>query len=82
MSGPAFPPRVLGTTQLPVGPLGLGSSPGLGAAGVERAFERGVNFFLWGTLRRRGFGIGLRNLGRRSRERMVVAIQTYTRAAW
>jgi aryl-alcohol dehydrogenase-like predicted oxidoreductase len=82
MSTAAFPPRVLGTTQLPVGPLGLGSSPGLGAAGVERAFERGVNFFLWGTLRRHGFGIGLRNLGRRSRERMVVAIQTYTRAAW
>jgi aryl-alcohol dehydrogenase-like predicted oxidoreductase len=78
----AFPARTFGVTRLPVGPLGLGSSPGLHAAGVERAFERGVSFFLWGSLRRRGFGVGLRNLAQTRRDRMVIAIQTYTRAAW
>jgi aryl-alcohol dehydrogenase-like predicted oxidoreductase len=78
----AFAARALGSTGLPVGPLGLGSSPGLHAAGVERAFEQGVNFFLWGSLRRHGFGVGLRNLARTKRERAVIAIQTYTRAAW
>jgi aryl-alcohol dehydrogenase-like predicted oxidoreductase len=80
MSTP-FAPRSLGKTQLPVGPLGLGSSYGLPAKDVERAFERGVRFFLWGSRRRAAFGEGLRNLGRAHREDMVVAIQTYTRMA-
>ena len=79
---PSFAPRVLGSTQLPVGPLGLGSSFGLPAAGVERAFERGVSFFLYGSIRRASFGVGLKNLARTHRSDMVIAIQTYTRAAW
>ena len=78
----SFAPRVLGTTHLPVGPLGLGSSFGLPAAGVERAFERGVSFFLWGSIRKRGFGDGLKNLARTHRSDMVIAVQTYTRAGW
>lgn len=66
---------------VPTFPIGLGSSYGLGAAGVERAFERGVRFFLWGSRRRGDFGVGLRNLARDHREEMVVAIQSYTRMA-
>ena len=77
-----FAPRMLGNTQIPVGPLGLGSSFGLPARDVERAFERGVNFFLWGSLRRRDFGKGLRNLAQRDRAKMAIAIQSYTRIGW
>src|SRR4051794_33490044 len=75
----AFSHRALGRTGLRVGPLGLGSSYGLPGPEVERAFDRGVRFFLWGSMRRKSFGEGLRNLGRSRREEMVVAIQSYTR---
>lgn len=78
----AFASRVLGSTALPVGPIGLGSSFGLPGREVERAFERGVRFFLWGSIRRGDFAVGLRNVARARREDAVIAIQTYTRAGW
>lgn len=74
-----FTTRPFGTTGLSVGGLGLGSSFGLPARDVERAFERGVNFFLWGSLRKADFGVGLRNLAPKHREEMVIAVQSYTR---
>lgn len=78
-----FEPRTFPSSGFKVGPLGLGSSYGLGASGVERAFDRGVSFFLWGSRRRSAFGEGLRNLARDAgrRERMTIAIQSYTRMA-
>jgi aryl-alcohol dehydrogenase-like predicted oxidoreductase len=79
----AFAPRPFGhtpgRTDTMVSPLGLGSSYGLSGEDVERAFERGVNFFLWGSRRRASFGEGLRRLAQAHRSEMVVAIQTYTR---
>jgi predicted aldo/keto reductase-like oxidoreductase len=75
----SFEPRLFGNTGMRVGPLGIASSYGIDAPGVERAFERGVNFFLWGSVRRPAFGIGVRNLAKKHREEMVVAIQSYTR---
>lgn len=76
---PAFAPRPFGSTGLTTSALGLGSSPGLPGKDVERAFERGVNFFLWGSLRRRDFARGLANLAKHHRSEMVVAVQSYTR---
>jgi aryl-alcohol dehydrogenase-like predicted oxidoreductase len=76
---PAFAPRPFGSTGLTTSALGLGSSPGLPGKDVERAFERGVNFFLWGSLRRRDFARGLANLAKQHRSEMVVAVQSYTR---
>ena len=76
-----FPPRFFGKTGLMVGRLGLGSSYGLPGREVERAFDHGVNFFLWGSRRRRDFGLGVRNLARTNRADIVVAVQTYTRMA-
>jgi aryl-alcohol dehydrogenase-like predicted oxidoreductase len=70
-----------GATGLRVSRIGLGSSYGLPAREVERAFERGVNFFFWGLIRRPGFGEGVTNVARRRREDAVVAVQSYTRAA-
>ena len=77
----AFTPRLFGKTGRVVGRLGLGSSYGLPGREVERAFDHGVSFFLWGSRRRAGFGEGLRNLARTHRQEMVVAVQTYTRMA-
>jgi aryl-alcohol dehydrogenase-like predicted oxidoreductase len=77
----SFEPRTFGSTGMRVGALGIASSFGASASDVERAFDHGVNFFLWGSLRRAGFGAGVKNLGKHHREDMVVAIQTYTRFA-
>jgi len=78
----AFGERTLGRTGRRVSPLGLGSSYGLPGRDVERAFDRGVSFFLWGSRRRGDFGKGLREVARKDRERATIAIQTYARAAW
>jgi predicted aldo/keto reductase-like oxidoreductase len=77
----AFEPRPFGSTGLTTSAIGLGSSFGLPAREVERAFERGVNFFLWGSLRKRDFGRGLRHLAKDHRKEMVVVVQSYTRFA-
>jgi aryl-alcohol dehydrogenase-like predicted oxidoreductase len=71
----------LGRTGLEVMPIGLGSSYGIAGKDLERAFERGVNYFYWGTYRTRGFGQGLRTLARKHRGQMVLAVQSYTRVA-
>lgn len=70
----------LGRTGRRVFRLGLASSYGIGASGVEEAVERGVNYIYWGSLRRPGFGKGLKNAAARlGRERLVVVIQSYSR---
>jgi aryl-alcohol dehydrogenase-like predicted oxidoreductase len=61
--------------------VALASSYGLAGREVERAFERGIDFFFWGALRRRDFGAALRRLARHNRGRMEIAVQTYARRA-
>ena len=53
---------------------------GVPAAAVERAFERGVNYLYWGSVRRGPFGQALRNL-KQQRDRMVLVLQSYSRVA-
>jgi predicted aldo/keto reductase-like oxidoreductase len=43
-------PVVLGRTGLKVGRLGIASGYGAPAAVIEEAFERGANYFTWGTV--------------------------------
>lgn len=69
-----------GSTGLQVSPLGIGSSFGVETRDVERAFERGINFLFWGAVRRPAFGRAIRNIGQQSREKMVLAIQSYSRS--
>jgi len=73
--------RALGRTGLRVSRLGLASSYGLGGSDVERAFERGINYLYWGSLRKSDFGKGIAQLAPRHRQEMVVVVQSYTRAA-
>jgi aryl-alcohol dehydrogenase-like predicted oxidoreductase len=73
--------RTLGRTGLEVSRIGLGSSFGIGDTDIERAFERGVRYFYWGSIRRPGFGRGIATLAPRHRDEMVVVVQSYTRAA-
>jgi aryl-alcohol dehydrogenase-like predicted oxidoreductase len=72
-----FERTLLGRTGLNVSRLGMSASYGMPAAAVEYAFERGVNYIYWGSLRRKAFGAGIRNLSNR-REQMVLVVQSYS----
>jgi aryl-alcohol dehydrogenase-like predicted oxidoreductase len=81
----AYEARVrLPHTDLVVGRIGLGSSFGVGPEDLALAFDHGINYFYWGSLRRPGFGRGIRALARRAREQIAVVLQSYTRwpPAW
>lgn len=75
----AFERRVLGATGLSVGPLGIGSSFGIGGADLEWALDQGMNYLYWGSIRRPGFGEGLRNIARTRRDDLVLVVQSYMR---
>jgi aryl-alcohol dehydrogenase-like predicted oxidoreductase len=80
MQSMGFEPRILGRTGLRVGPLGVAASYGVPPSAVERAFEQGVNYLYWGSMRRSGFAEAIRNLASR-RDRLVVVLQSYSRIA-
>ncbi len=74
-------PAVLGRTGLRVGRLGIASGYGVPAAAIEEAFERGANYFTWGTVIK-GYAPGmreaLRNIAAKGRrDRLVLACFTY-----
>ncbi|MBI3556316.1 MAG: aldo/keto reductase [Deltaproteobacteria bacterium] len=71
--------RILGRSGLRVGALGFGSSYGAPASAYERAFERGCNYFYWGSARREGMGCAIRQLAPRNRDKLVVVLQSYSR---
>ncbi len=57
--------------------MGLGADHGLPARAIEWAFERGINYFYWGTRRTAGMKKAIRTLAPAHREQMVIALQTY-----
>lgn len=73
---------VLGRTGITVGRLGLGASYGPGAAAYEEAFERGANYFYWGSRRRSDMAEAIRTISKRARERLVVVVQSYARTGF
>lgn len=69
----------LGATGLKVGRLGIAASYGVPADAIEEAFDKGCNYFYWGSLRREAMAEGLRRVVHRNRDRAVVCIQCYLR---
>lgn len=74
-------PVILGRTGRSVGRLGIASGHWAPAAAIEEAFERGCNYFTWGTVIR-GYSphmrLALRNIaGKGGRDRLVLAMFTY-----
>ncbi len=74
--------RLLGRTGLEVSRIGLGASYPAPAAAYERAFERGVNYFYWGSRRSERMGSVLRRLAKTHRDRLVICVQSYARFGW
>ena len=74
--------RLLGSTGLEVGPLGLASSYGAPASAFEKAFEMGCNYFYWGSMRKSGMRDAIRNIcGKGKRDDIILVIQSYSRSA-
>ena len=74
-------PVVLGRTGLKVGRLGIASGYGAPAAAIEEAFERGSNYFTWGTVIK-GYASGMREAlkniaAKGQRDRVVLATFSY-----
>lgn len=70
-----------GRTGLQTSPIGIGSSYGVTGADLERAHERGINFFFYGLRRRGDYGRGLKRIAAKDRDGIVIAAQSYTRVA-
>src|SRR5512135_38595 len=71
---------LLGRTNRTVGRLGLAASYGADERCVQLAFERGINYLYWGTMRTSTFAAGLRALKAR-RDSIMLVIQSYARLA-
>jgi len=73
--------RLLGTTGLQTGRLGISSSFGAPAAAYEEAFDRGCNYFTWGTFikgRSSAMAKAIRNIRRQGRrDELVLAMLSY-----
>ncbi len=74
-------PVILGRTGLKVGRLGIASGYGAPTAAIEEAFERGCNYFTWGTVIK-GYKPEMRQalkniVAKGQRDRLVLAAFTY-----
>lgn len=76
-----FKKRILGSTGLRVGRLGVAASYGAPAEVFEEAFEKGCNYFYLGSGRHRAnMRQAIKNIcSRGQRDKLVVAIHTYAR---
>ncbi len=75
--------RPLGSTGLQAGPLGLAASYGAPAMAFEKAFERGCNYFYWGSMRKSGMRDAIRHIcGKGKRDDLILVIQSYSRSAY
>jgi aryl-alcohol dehydrogenase-like predicted oxidoreductase len=74
----SFDRAIFGRMGINVCRLGLAASYGAPASAVEQAFDQGVNYFYWGSFRRKQFGDGLRQLAPH-RDGFLLALQSYSR---
>jgi predicted aldo/keto reductase-like oxidoreductase len=70
-------PVILGRTGLSVGRLGIGASFGVPSDAIEMAFERGVNYLYWGSLRKDQMGEGIRRVVAKNREHAVIVVNGF-----
>jgi aryl-alcohol dehydrogenase-like predicted oxidoreductase len=71
----------LGKTGLLVSRIGIGCSYGVDTASQEEAFERGINYFYFGTFRRPAMAKAIHHLAPKHRDQLVITIQSYSRWA-
>ena len=74
--------RILGKTGLRAGRLGVACSYGAPTEAFEEAFERGVNYFYWGSMRKSAMARAIRNIiANGKRDELIIVLQSYSRSA-
>jgi aryl-alcohol dehydrogenase-like predicted oxidoreductase len=75
----AFSRRKLGSTGLTVSPVGIGGGYGITSPEILRAFDRGVNYFFYGTWipTYRHMESGLKEILHHHRDEVVLATGAY-----
>jgi aryl-alcohol dehydrogenase-like predicted oxidoreductase len=71
----------LGGTGVEVSRLGIGSAYGVSERACRMAFDEGVNYFFWGSVRTPGMGKAIRDIARTQRDDLVVVLECYVRQA-
>ncbi|MCL2825485.1 MAG: aldo/keto reductase [Polyangiaceae bacterium] len=77
-----FEKTTLGRSGLQVSKLGIGSSFGVSVGACRKAFDAGVNYFFWGSIRTPPMATAIREISLTKREDLVVVIESYSRAFW
>jgi len=70
--------RNVGRTGMQTSRLGIGSTFDAPARVIEEAFERGINYLYWGSIRQPEFARAMVNLARRHREELILTVQSYS----
>ncbi len=71
-----------GRSGLRVSRLGIGSSFGVSERACKLAFDAGVNYFFWGSVRTPPMGAAIRDLSVSHRDELVVVLECYARWPW
>jgi aryl-alcohol dehydrogenase-like predicted oxidoreductase len=58
--------------------LGIGSTFDAPAAVIEAAFDRGINYLYWGSVRQPDFALAMRNLAKQHRDELILTVQSYS----
>ncbi|NIO05402.1 MAG: hypothetical protein GTN74_12560 [Proteobacteria bacterium] len=75
-------PRPLGKTGLKAGRLGVAAGYGAPVQAFEEAFDRGCNYFYWGSVRKEGMCQAIKNICHKGkRDDLIIVIQSYSRSA-
>ncbi len=68
----------IGNTGLLSSRLGIGSTFDASTAVIEDAFERGINYLYWGTVRQPDFARAMVNLSKHHRDELILTVQSYS----
>jgi len=72
----------LGRTGLMVSRIGVGSSYGPPSRACRAAFDAGVNYFFWGSVRTRAMAFAIREIASRQRDDIVIVLESYARSGF
>ena len=70
--------RQIGATGLDTARIGLGSTFDMPASAIEAAFDQGINYLYWGSVRQPDFATAMRNLAKQHRDELVLVVQSYS----
>lgn len=70
--------RELGQTGMQSSRLGIGSTFDAPARVIEEAFDRGINYLYWGSIRQPEFARGMLNLAKNHRDELILTVQSYS----